>query len=98
MRWLLHGGGLGGAWTADSAGMAIRADAAHKVKQDRDIEKRYEDSDRRGPSGNLVDLHWQEGSGDDHGEPLGPALQEPEADSFRHKQARIDEANDSQIA
>src|SRR5208337_5195962 len=49
---VLHGGGLGGAWTADSAGMAIRADAAHKVKQDRDIEKRYEDSDRRGPSGN----------------------------------------------
>src|SRR6266700_4185897 len=45
----------------------------------------------------LVDLKGEERAGDDDGEPLGPALQKPQADAFGEEQSCIDKTDNAEL-
>jgi hypothetical protein len=68
-----------------------------KVCHHSDIDDEYEDLDWGWTVEDLVNLEGQERGCDHNGEPLGPALDEPQTDAFGQEQSRVDETDDSEL-
>ena len=74
---------------------ALLADAEDEVDGDRDVDEEDEDLADGGVAVDLVDFERDEGERDDRGEPLGPALLQPEADAFGEEERGVDEAGEA---
>jgi hypothetical protein len=78
--------------------MAFAPNAMQEIHHYRDIDDEDENLNWGQVVEQLVNLKRQKRGCDHHGEPLGPTLQSPQANSFGQEQAGIDKADDSEFA
>ena len=68
-------------------------DAMDQVDDDGDIEEQHDDLDCCSVMKAFIDLHGDEGTGDDDGDPFSPAPGQPKAGAFDQEQACVEEAD-----
>jgi len=90
-EWALRGGG--GVFDAGEA-----ADFEDEVCDDSDVDEEEKDSEKCGMVKELIDFEGDEARGGDHGEELGPAFAEEEADAFGEEESGINECAEAERA
>jgi hypothetical protein len=74
--------GIGEQRHSSSSTRARVANSINKVSRCRKIDNENQDFDRTGMAVYLINLNWNEGAGDDYGEPLSPTSHHPETDAL----------------